>query len=74
MIVRGYEHPIELFAPIVPREAEGSGSEVAESLAGDGHDRSRLGSRVRAGDGLGRRPASGLGRPASGERGRGSLP
>ncbi len=77
MTVRGYEHPIELFAPLVPRVAPRgeAGSDVAETLAGpDGGDGPGLGSPVRAGEGLGQRPASGLGRPASGERGRTSLP
>ena len=74
MEVRGYERPIDLYAPLIPQTAGPvvPGDDVGEPLAtpaGDG-----LGRPARAGDGLGQRPASGLGRSASGERGRSTLP
>jgi adenylate cyclase len=68
MAVRGYEHPIELYAPIIPTVAvpDEGGSDVAEPLSSP--DGTGLGRPTRAGDGLGKRAASGLGRPASGVR------
>ena len=74
MMVRGYERPIELYAPIIPTVAvpDQGGSDVAEPLAG--RDGAGLGRPTRPGDGLGKRAASGLGRPASGGRGRSTLP
>ena len=72
--IRGYNEPIELYAPLIPEAVSGGepGQDVSDPLAippGDG-----LGRAVKAGSGLGKRPASGLGRPASGERGRSTLP
>ncbi len=72
--IRGYSEPIELYAPLIPVVVNPGepGHDVADPLAepaGGG-----LGRPIRAGDGLGKRPASGLGRPSSGERGRSMLP
>ena len=77
MLVRGYEHPIELYAPLIPQIAEVGerGSDVGEPISGETPGEGvGLGRPVRAGDGLGKREASGLGRPASGGRGRSTLP
>jgi class 3 adenylate cyclase len=74
MEIQGYDHPIEVFAPLIPQVVEPGqgGDDVSDPLVTPAPD--GLGKPVRPGDGLGRRPASGLGRPSSGERGRSSLP
>jgi class 3 adenylate cyclase len=72
--IRGYEQPVSLHAPLIPEVVQMGepGHDIADPLStpkGDG-----LGRPARAGDGLGKRVASGLGRPSSGERGHSSLP
>ena len=72
--VRGYSEPIELYAPLIPQVVSPGepGHDVADPLASPASE--GLGRPIGAGEGLGQRPASGLGRPASGERGRSILP
>ena len=64
--IRGYSEPIELYAPVIPEVVSPGepGDDVSDPLASPAAD--GLGRPIRAGDGLGKRPASGLGRPASG--------
>jgi adenylate cyclase len=71
--IRGYNEPIELYAPLIPEVVSPGelGDASSDPLADPVPD--GLGRPIRAGDGLGKRPASGLGRPASGERGRSIL-
>jgi class 3 adenylate cyclase len=72
--IRGYEEPIELFAPLIPDVVSPGelgadvGDPLGDPVAGG------LGRATRGGDGLGKQPASGLGRPSSGYRGRPMLP
>ena len=72
--IRGYGEPIELYAPLIPEVVSPGepGHDVSDPLARPADV--GLGRAVPAGSGLGQRPASGLGRPASGERGRSTLP
>ena len=72
--IRGYSEPIELYAPLIPEVVSPGepGHDVADPLASPASE--GLGRPIGAGEGLGQRPASGLGRPASGERGRSILP
>jgi adenylate cyclase len=72
--IRGYDEPISLYAPLIPEVVQPGepGHDIADPLSapkGDG-----LGRPAPAGAGLGKRVASGLGRPASGERGHTTLP
>ncbi|HZA57974.1 MAG TPA: adenylate/guanylate cyclase domain-containing protein [Solirubrobacterales bacterium] len=72
--IRGYDDPIELFAPRIPDVMTPSepGADVGDPLGdpvGGG-----LGRASRPGDGLGKRGADGLGRPGSGSRGPTMLP
>ncbi|MGZ5326368.1 MAG: adenylate/guanylate cyclase domain-containing protein [Solirubrobacterales bacterium] len=55
--LKGYDRPVELFAPRVPvaLTPESGGSELAETIGAPG-----------SGDGLGKAPATGLGRPGGG--------
>ena len=72
--IRGYSEPIALYAPLIPEVVSPGepGHDVSDPLARPADV--GLGRAVPAGSGLGQRPASGLGRPASGERGRSTLP
>jgi adenylate cyclase len=74
MEIRGFDEPIELYAPLIPDVVDPGegGDEISDPLPAPLAD--GLGRPARSGDGLGRRGASGLGRPASGERGRSTLP
>jgi adenylate cyclase len=72
--IRGYQDPIELYAPLIPEVLTPSepGADIAEPMGAP--PSGGLGRAAGPGEGLGKRPAGGLGRPGSGARGSRMLP